>query len=264
MPDPSTHRSSASDHRVRRGPSRWAIVTVAVLVASVAGVLLVDVVGVFDRRAEGSVTIDGPIRAVVIEVDSGRVRVTEAADRRTDVVTVDRSWSWRFREPAAHHSVVDGEVRLVSRCPGSLPALGRCRVNHHVEVPVGVPVEVRSGGASVVVDGVGSTVLVATSGGVVRGAALSGDEVVVRSAGGDVSLEFADPPSRVEVTSAGGDVEVVVPGGPYDLQVTSSGAPVEVDIAARAYAEPTITVASDGGAVAVRSPEDRDDDDASR
>jgi hypothetical protein len=263
MPDPSTARSSARE-RPARSASRRITALVGVLVV-VAGVSAGAVAGsrALERERHDQVVLDGPIDRVIIDVDRGDVEVMAMPDRRVRSVSLDRSLAWRIAEPRVSGTVSEGELRLGSRCPRSVPVASACWVDHRVEVPRGTSVEVRVGRGSVTLDGLDATVVVRTHRSPVRATAIGAHEAVVTSDGGAVALSFVDPPSRLVVASGGGDVDLELPGGPYDLDLATSGGAAVVEIDVRPHAEPVLTVASDGGSVHLR-PSGRSTHDAQR
>ena len=256
MPDLSTRRSSAADHPTRSGRRRYSVA--ALILAAVVGATALGASPLLERGDGEVLAVDGPITQIVIELDRGNVDVVASADRRSRSVTLERRPVWRFDEPTVDHRVDDGALWVSAACPGGVPVLSRCRVDHRLEVPRGVSLQVRTGHGNVTVESLRGSVEIRTGRGSVLGASLGSHEFVVMSDGGDVSLRFAEMPSRVEVASAGGDVDLVVPGGPFDLDVSAAGATVEVEVPTRSHAEALLTVASDGGTVRVRPPGEAD------
>jgi hypothetical protein len=192
---------------------------------------------------------------VLVEVEAGDVHVVGRGRPRVEI-EVGSDWraSWRLVEPRTTRATTeDGRALVTSSCGTAVPIVVRCRVDHVVTAPRELPVEIRVGSGDVLVEGV-PDVRVEVGHGSVRGTGITGHDVIVSTVGGDVTLELSRRPSRVEITTVGGDVELVVPGGPYHVEVSSGGGAVEVSVPTAVEAEPTITVASDGGDVLIRPP----------
>jgi hypothetical protein len=240
MPHPSASRSSTAGPPAGRSSRRRAWAAAVVLAGATVAAMLVLGTGVFERDGTDRAVVDERVERVLVEIDRGRLTVTEGGD---DGVVVERAWRRRFATPELSVAAHDDGVVVASRCASALVAVDRCRVDLRVVVPVGASVEVRSGRGAVVIDEVSGDLTVVSGGGRVRGLALGGDEVIV---------------------SSGGAVDLAVSGGPFDVQVSSSGAPVEVAVPVRGFAEPTLTVASDGGRVSITPWPPPDGEDGTR
>jgi hypothetical protein len=205
----------------------------------------------------------GPVRSLVVDLDSGDVRVV-AADR-SDVVA-ERTDTWSLQRPTVREQLVDGELRVRAECAASLLW---CDVSYVLRVPRGTPVQVRTGSGTLTLDGTGE-VDADTGSGDVRLAAVEGDaevrtgsgsitvdgvrgrsvtvrtgsgdvtmtraEVAVvdgRSGSGDVELELRRAPEQVRVRSGSGDVEVRLPDGDEAYAVTVGTGSGEQDVSVR-------------------------------
>jgi len=249
MPDhpPSRPERAFRALRLPRRSSITVLVTVVLVGAWFA-------LGTLDRTRSGGDIFDDPIRSLAVEVDRGDVEV--AGDPGGDTLRVEWDATWRLREPTVRWAIDDGALFGTATCGRGVPGVTRCRADHRLTVPrrVGLRMTVEAG--EVELRDLDADVEVVVGTGAVWGRGLRGDDVVVRAGGGDVVLELAAAPSRVEISTLGGDVELVVPGGPYHVEVSAAGGSVEVDVPTRLDAEPTLTVASDGGSVLVRSGDD--------
>jgi len=166
----------------------------------------------------------GPVRSLVVDLDSGDVRVV-AADR-SDVVA-ERTDTWSLQRPTVREQVVDGELRVRAECAASLLW---CDVSYVLRVPRGTPVQVRTGSGTLTLDGTGE-VDADTGSGDVRLAAVEGDaevrtgsgsitvdgvrgrSVTVRTGSGDITMTRAEV-AVVDGRSGSGDTLPRVEAGP--------------------------------------------------
>jgi hypothetical protein len=158
--------------------------------------------------------IGGDVLAVRIEVDAGDVTVTAGG---TDI-HVGRTLRGAASLTTTQH-VVDGILRIEARCETLLP----CGADIVLTVPLGIPVDVRTGEGDVRVAGLDSDLSIEVGDGNVVGEGLLGSTVRVQAGWGDARLAFLTRPLEVSVGVGVGDVTLAVPEGGYDLDVETLG-----------------------------------------
>jgi hypothetical protein len=168
----------------------------AVLGAALLGLLAIGALvfganHAFSKSRTETRPVAGDVRAVVIDDDRGDVRLVSGARR----VEVRETRHYVGRKPKVTRRLRDGVLTLESSCSG-LGVL-KCATDYRVAVPAGVPVQVD------------------TDAGDVSGESLQLGDVRVTTNVGDVDLDFAARPARVEGRTDVGDVEISVPRAAY-------------------------------------------------
>jgi hypothetical protein len=227
----------------------------------------------------------GPVHALRVQVDSGDLTVLPATDGR---VTVDSRAKGTLWLPHAKVRMDGDTVRVGGDCPAI--SIGRCQLSFVVHVPAGVPVtahtssgDVRASGLSapadlsassgdveadelsggarlstssgdVVARGVSGTLHMETSSGDLEGAALKAPSVSADVSSGDIDLDFAVAPVRVDAVSSSGDVNVLVPrvaGTAYRVDVDTSSGDNTVGVATDPASARTLRAVTSSGDVRV-------------
>lgn len=194
------------------------------------------------------VDLDGDVRRLVLEVDSGDVRVV-ASDRQG--ARVRREETWSITRPSVTEGVVDGELRVRADCNA---LLSWCDVAYVLEVPTGTTVLARTGSGSFEAVGTGD-VRADTGSGEVRLAEGTGDgdvrsgsgevtvdgqrggSLVARTGSGDITVTRADV-ERVSGRTGSGDVELGLRSEPDEVvgRTGSGDVDVELPLGDEAYA----------------------------
>jgi hypothetical protein len=205
-----------------------------VVVAVVAGGLLLTGCSLMKNEAEDRAAIDQSITELRFDNASGAVRVSVG-----DTTEVVRKISYDDEQPGVTHRV-DGEALVIEACP-----VDDCRIDYEVTVPAGTKVsgEVRSG--DVEVTGMGSVNVRSHSGNLtVRDAE---GEVNASAQSGDVDLSGIDGEVRADAQSGGvtvaldtvrgvlvetqsGDIQVTVPAGDYQVSATANSGDVNNEL----------------------------------
>ena len=209
------------------------------------------------------VELEGEVQRLVLEVDSGDVRIV-AADRGG--VRLERSETWSIERPSTSEELADGVLRVRADCSA---LLSWCDVAYVVEVPTGTTVLARTGSGSVEAEGTGDVRADSGSGDVellsvrgdadlrtgsgevvvddARGGSVvartgSGDITVTRSdvartsartGSGDVEVELRTAPDEVLARTGSGDVDVALPSGPEEYAVTARTGSGDQDVDVR-------------------------------
>lgn len=149
----------------------------------------------------------------------------------------------------------DGEVEVVARCQRWLDP--ECGVELTIEVPAGLPVEVRGGSGDVEAAGLSGGVLTVTTGtGDVDASGLALDELAVQTTSGDVEAAFTRQPFAVKASTRSGDVDLSLPDGErrYTVDAASRTGEVENALGGDGSAGGTgsfVRVRTDGGDVEI-------------
>ncbi len=232
------------------------------------------------------VDLEGSVTQLVLEVDSGDVRVV-ASDR--EGVRVERRERWSLERPSVREEVVDGELQVRADCASGL---SWCDVSYVLQVPRGTDVlahtgsgsleaegtgdvqadtgsgevqltsvvgdvDVRSGSGEVTLDDVrGRSVVARTGSGdiTVTGAAV--ERVSGRTGSGDVELGFRAAPEEVLGRTGSGDVDVELPRGQaYAVTVRTGSGDQDVAVATDPRSNRVVDVETGSGDVAVVHPD---------
>ena len=236
-------------------------------------------------RSERTVVaeLDGPVSRLVLDVDSGDVRVV--VDERTGVA-LERAETWSLDRPTVHEQLQDGVLRVRADCSAFM---SWCDVSYVLRVPRGTTVEARTGSGSLVLHrtgavradtGSGDVVLTAVegsadvrtgSGGVtvdgLRGESVtartgSGDITVTgvavdrvsgRTGSGDVAVDLRRAPDEVRARTGSGDVVLTVPddGQAYAVTVDTGSGDRVVDVPTDRASDRVVDLDTGSGDVAV-------------
>ncbi len=185
--------------------------------------------------ANSQETFAAPGTALSIAADSADVTVVAGSDQTLKVV---RHATAARGRTVPQPFMADGVLHLPGNCHGSFVGwLVFCSVRYTVQVPSGLPLDVRSSSGDVAVHNLSaSTVSVRADSGDVSVSAVdsptfvakagSGDidihsltspDAKVETGSGDVHVEFAQDPTALTASTGSGDLTVTVPadGSPY-------------------------------------------------
>ena len=256
---------------------------IALAVAAVASSAL-SLSQVLLRSEQTSVVdLDGPVRQLVLELDSGGARVI-ASDR--DDVRLERTETWSLERPSVSEEVVDGVLRVRADCNA---LLSWCDVSYVVEVPTGTTVlartgsgelelqgtgsveadtgsgdvqltsvtgdaDVRTGSGDITVDGVrGRTLAARTGSGEITVTRAEVERVSGRTGSGDVELGLRDEPDDVLARTGSGEVDVELPAGDeaYDVSVRTGSGDQDVGVRTDPSSDRRVDVETGSGDVSV-------------
>ena len=184
--------------------------------------------------------LDGDVRRLVLEVDSGDVTVV-ASDR--DGVRIERTETWSIERPSVSEQVVDRELRVRAECNA---LLSWCDVSYVLEVPAGTTVLARTGSGSIEASGTGDVQADTGSGdveltsvtgdadlrsgsGAVTLDAVRGGSIVAQTGSGDITVTRAEV-SRVSGRTGSGDVEVGLRTAPDEVLARTGSGDVDVEL----------------------------------
>ena len=253
--------------RRRRGRG-WAIAGLAViLIAALQGGYTLYAFAMTSTRTEEAV-VDSPVTSLHVDGDTTDVDVVPAAPGAP--VTVRAELTDRDGEARWSHRVQGERLDVTSACKFRLFA-NFCSVRLQVAVPQGSAVRMRTGTGDLVVEQMGDVdlstgtgeitmrsvtgpVRATTSTGDVTAQGLTAGEVTARAATGDVTLDFAQPPSRVRANTSTGDVIVGLPDDDtaYRVDTSTSTGDTDTQVPVDTRSERVITASADTGDVRVR------------
>jgi len=243
---------------------------VAVLVALVgtAGVVVAGLSTFAPSEDRTTFTQPGPIRAVDVEVEGGRIEVVVGT---ADAAEVERNRRYLLGPPTSSETLIDGVLRVRAACP-RLVAVG-CRVGYRLEVPSGVSVRIRNDRGSVSVDDVAGMVEVDAGAGAVRlnrtrgpvrvttaagnvdGVDLGADFLDATTGAGRIRLSLAEPSGRVGLRTGAGDIDLALPPAPggYRVDAEAGAGRVDVDVAQDPTAAQAVIARSGAGNIRISS-----------
>ena len=212
-------------------------------------------------------TLPGPIQALEIDVETGRVQIRPGL---ANEAKVDRTRRYLLGAPEAQETVVDGMLRVQAACESR--TLG-CSVDYVVEVPAAVAVRVRTDSGPVEVVDMGGMVEVETGAGGIR---LTGTEGPVRAftstgnidgddlvAGfldastdaGRIRVSLAEPSARVALRTEAGDLDLALPaaGGGYRITTETDAGEGDLALAYEPGANRAVTATTGAGDIRIRT-----------
>ena len=169
------------------------------------------------------VTAEADVRRLVVQTDSGAVRVAAG-----DVDSVEIAYTTATlggREPHVDVRRTGDVQRASYACPDRI---GVCRVDFEIRVPRNRPIDVAIGTDSGDVELVGlqGELEVTTDSGSIDGFALTSALVSAETDSGDVALGFLEAPEQISLASDSGDLEVLVPRGAVGVRATTESGTV--------------------------------------
>ncbi len=244
------------------------LLTILIVVVGMAGLIVAAVV-TFARVEDRTVTTQpGPIRAVEIDVDTGRVEIRPGT---ANEAKVDRTRKYIRGAPAAQEAVVDGVLRVGSECRSWL-TLG-CSVDYVIEVPAAVPVRVRTDTGSVALVDMTGMVEVETGAGGIRLTRTKGPVRATTSAGnidgvdlvagfldattdaGRIRLSMAEPSARITLRTDAGNIDLSLPAasGGYRVTTETGAGRVDVDVPQDPTSARAVTATTGAGNIRIRA-----------
>jgi hypothetical protein len=220
------------------------LLAILIALTGTAGVVVAALATFFPVEDRSTFEQAGPISAVEVDVDEGRVEVVAVEG---DAARVVRTRQYLQGAPVVRQGMVDGVFRLEAECRRFV-AVG-CKVDHRVEVPAGVAVKVRSDRGSVSVAGVRGMVEVDAGAGNVRltgtrgpvrvdasGGRVEGDDLEAlyldaTTSAGPIRLSFNSPAGRLGLKTGAGNIDVALPAAPGGYRVAAEAGAGKVDVA---------------------------------
>ncbi len=234
-----------------------------------AGVVVAVLATFFPMEDRSTFDQAGPVAAVEIDVEAGRVEVVAV---QGDTVKVSRTRRYQQGAPVVRERMADGVFVLEAECKRFVTA--GCKVDHRVEVPTGVTVRVRNDRGPVSVAGVGGMVEVDAGAGNVRLAGTRGPVRVDASAGrvdgddlvalyldattsaGPIRLSFTQPAGRIGLKTAAGNIDVTLPAaeGGYRVAAEAGAGKVDVDVEQNPGGNRAVIANSGAGNIRIHTP----------
>jgi hypothetical protein len=241
-------------------------------------------VGTPDNIEQADFTVDETVDEIVVAIDAGSVEVVVGSGVG---VRVERQLRFDDDRPDVSHSINDGRLLIEADCTGGFFGTA-CSVDHVLQVPASVDLEIDTSAGSVRVNGIqgvvdvetgsGSIELVDLSGSViadsgaggivldglsgvseagtgsggVRGTRLATPSLLVDTGSGSIDLQFETSPGELDVDAGSGSVTVVVPAGSYRLDLdTGSGSTDFSGITDDTGSDRTIRIRTGSGSIRV-------------
>lgn len=213
-------QETVADYDVRSPASRTlltvigTIVTVLILGGLVLGASLIK----RDTRVATADVELGDSALLVINAGAADVRLVEGEE---GVVRIRARITSGLRQTDYQLGRRGDEIKIVSRCQTWLSP--GCGVSATLEVPKGMPIEVKTTSGDIRADSLAEGVLTVTSGsGNVSVRDLKVDEFQANTASGDISATFATQPFGLKATTRSGDIRATVPAGKRTYAVVAS------------------------------------------
>ncbi len=229
---------------------RVAVIGGLVVAVLLVGLAVQSLTGLMARRSEDVTSSFASVRAVDVSLGAGAIRVVGTDEPVGSTATVRWRRTWDWSRPTLSAVVVDGTLRLRSRCRA---VLGTCTVSATVLVPRGSAVTAHSSAGSVRASGVDGDVRLDSSAGSVTGESLRSGSVRATSSAGSVRVSMATPAQRVQASSSAGSVDVTVPDDAtaYRVDARTSAGSRRIDVRTDPASARLISVSSSAGSVRV-------------
>jgi DUF4097 and DUF4098 domain-containing protein YvlB len=154
-----------------------------------------------------------------VQLDTGDVAVKV---RQADVgtVSIDTKGTYFIDKPSVSHTVDGKALEVRADCGNSWTTLS-CDTTMTVTVPRGVDVSLDGGSGDVDLDGLSGQIAVKSDTGDVSGSGLVSSDILALSASGDIDLNLAQTPRRLDTSTDNGDIDLAVPRAHYALDARS-------------------------------------------
>jgi hypothetical protein len=179
---------------------------------------------IFDSTSTSHYEASPSVQRVVLDTGDVNVAIREAA---VPAVTIDTTSTYFIDEPSITH-VLDGTALKVKADCGSSWTISTCDTDMTILVPHGVDVSLDGGAGDVDMFDLTGTIAIKSDAGDVSGLGLLGGDVLAMSTTGDVSLDLARSPQRLDVSTSTGDIDLVVPSADYAVDVKSDAGDTNV------------------------------------
>lgn len=192
------------------------------------------------KKTSDDTTVSGDISRLVVDSDSGSIRVEAGG---TDTVRVHRETRFHSDKPSAVPERTEGgALSLKTDCDN-------CSVDYRITVPDGTRLDLRAGSGDInaaglhgavaahvgsggiALDNITGEITARTGSGNVEATKLHSGTVDATSSSGDVSLAFATAPSSVAAQADSGNVGINVPDRPYRVKTSTGSGDTNVGVA---------------------------------
>jgi hypothetical protein len=193
----------------------------------VVGVLATLVVWAIVSSQEriSSLAVRGFLNGVNVDAGDASVTVVRGGDRIG--VGVRRTDHYTFGHDArVSRSVVDGVLRLRSRCPSTV--LHTCSADFRLIVPDNVPVTVATRSGAVDFIGYRGTARVTTASGDINLGGFCGNSLEATAGTGDIDADTSCAAQQLSLRSRSGAVHAHVPPGRYRVEADSDAGHVAI------------------------------------
>jgi len=225
------------------------VLTLILLMAIAAGIAALLMRTVARTEVTDVFTAPAPIASVSVETGAGGVAVDGG---QADALTARITKGYAFFAPEVTTSAVDGTVVLGTDCP-TLGVVTGCSVDFDVVSPPAADLRAISTAGSVMVTGISGAVVAQSTAGGVAVLRSGSRDIRASSTAGDVRVEAATAPDRVQASTTAGSVVVEVPQGAYRVQASAGAGSVTLEgITDTPSATRIITASASAGGVTVR------------
>lgn len=241
MPVEPSHKATSFLGGASRRSAALAVAALALVTTGAAG--CEDLTAGPTQTREQDQTYQHSVSQIEFAVASGKVSLVPGPD---GAVVVHRRLKWDKAEPVVSEAWNGDTLRVTATCPDG----ESCSVDFTVQVPASVavqlndnvgdislrdltgPVNVTLGTGDVDLTGLSGRVRVASHTGRISGNALQSTDVDVTDATGDVAVDFAKVPDKVQAVTGTGAVHVTVPRDTtgYRVQAQTTTGKTAVDV----------------------------------
>ncbi|MCU0309153.1 MAG: DUF4097 domain-containing protein [Thermoleophilia bacterium] len=200
------------------------VVSLALLMLLAAGVAALLLRTVARTEATDEIVIPRGVTAVDVAVDTGDVVVSGLAGP----VRVSARRAYALWGPDVSDRQDGATLVVRADCPG-FGWLIACEVDLDVAVPPATRVRAESDAGTVTVQAVTGPVRAESDAGAVAVRRAGPGDVVASTNAGDVEVDAARAPARIEARSDAGDVLVRVPRGRYAIDADTTAGDVRID-----------------------------------
>jgi Toastrack DUF4097 len=219
-------------------------------------------VGALQHRTR-SYQVPGPVRALVVHGQVGRIDVTGGSSA---AISVTEQLTFRQTAPVVTHRLTAGTLTLASSCP----ALESCSVAYDITVPPALAVQVADhagmirlhglagrvtaqiGAGIIELDSVSGPVEVSTHAGEILGQGVASAQATLRLSTGRIEMTFSAAPTALSATAAIGSVTLRVPGEvAYAVHASTTVGSTLVSVTRSAGSPHVITAGTTTGSIII-------------
>jgi hypothetical protein len=207
--------------------SPWAVLvaaSAAILLAAV-GVLAIWWAATYHRETS-SVTATTPSTLLGIELKVARGDIEIVAGNPNEVFVTRTDWSAFGRKPEERRSILDGVLKIESRCASLV--LGKCAADYRLTVPADVPLTISAQRGNIRLNAYRGDARLSTQGGNIVADAFCGVFLRAAAKGGDIDVAATCPAERLDLRTDSGDVRVGVPEATYSIDADTNEGRLEV------------------------------------
>ena len=205
--------------RLRSRVSTWVLlVAVSTLALAAAAAVMGGLWLASSGTRSSSYAFSGPLSGIEIDVGSGDVQILGGG--RSDVHVRKTERSAYGQSPRERLDLESGVLKIGSQCASLI--VGTCSAKYELAVPDNVALTIRTTDGDVRLEGYRGSADVATTRGRIAIEAFCGFLLQATAGKGNIDVDTACAPERLDLRSDSGDVTAIVPRGRYRIDADTN------------------------------------------